>query len=87
MIQRDSLALALAFTLLSVCACSGQSVGNYWRRVSAQQNGTLNQELAREELDRKHSQLIAAVKQACPSDTATEQACEDAATKADPAAS
>lgn len=96
MLQRDSLALALAFVLLtlSVCACSGQSVGNsatrhakrrdWARRYIAAENGTLNQELAREDLERKHGRLAAAVNQACPGDKATERACE-AAGKADPA--
>jgi len=87
MLQRDSLVLGIVCVLvaLSTCACSGQSVSNAARRYNATKDGTLNQELAREDLERKHDQLTAAVNQACPSDTATERACEDASAKADPA--
>ncbi len=85
MLRRGFLALAHAFALLALlvcCACSGHSVVDFARRYTAAKNGTLNQELAREDLERKHVQLTAAVNQACPSDTATERACE-AAAKAD----
>jgi len=63
-----------------------RSFRDWARRYNAAENGTLGQELAREDLEQRHGQLIAAVNQACPglSDTATERACE-AVAKVDPA--